>query len=346
MAEAEEDRRLEYCSAPPRTMPNLPPDMPLARQRAIIVNRSKWANGTQLHYTFLHGAPAQADVVREAFQEWKEIGIGLSFVEVDSPAEAEVRIGFVQGDGSWSYLGRDVLLQGQNERTMNFGWNLRSDHGRSTAFHEIGHTIGLPHEHQNPNAGIVWNEEAVYQYLGGPPNNWPRETVYHNVLRKLSPAEVEGSDWDPDSIMEYEFPSGLVRSPEAYRKGIFPPGTISKIDKEQVLMWYPALEAQVPRLKAFQSAALNLASGQQFNAEIVPDASRPYQIGTFGATDVVLVLFEDIGDGELRYLAGDDDSGEERNALIRIKLFAGRRYVARVRMQYAKDSGASALMYW
>lgn len=348
MARAEEVRRLRYCAAPPRTVPVLPQDMPAARQRAIILGRTKWVNGTRLRYAFLDqnsGSDAQRDVVRQAFEEWEGLGIGLTFAEVGSPAEAEVRIGFVSGDGSWSYLGRDALLVRHDERTMNFGWDLSNPYGRTTARHEIGHAMGLPHEHQNPHAGIVWDEEAVYRHLGGPPNNWDRATVYENVLRKLGASEVEGSDWDPESIMEYEFPGGLVLNPRAYRAGIFPPGTISKLDTEQVLRWYPRLGNQVVRLEPFQSVSLNLDPGEQFDAEIVPSTSRTYRVGTFGATDMVLVLFEEV-DGGLRYLAGDDDSGEERNALIRVKLLAGRRYVARVRMYYAWQSGASALMYW
>jgi len=81
------------------------------------------------------------------------------------PAEAELRIGFMPGDGSWSYLGRDCLLVPQGERTMNFGWDLRTSYGRSTARHEIGHALGMPHEHQNPHAGIIWDTEAVYRQV-------------------------------------------------------------------------------------------------------------------------------------------------------------------------------------
>jgi hypothetical protein len=44
--------------------------------------------------------------------------------------------------------------------------------GIDTAIHEIGHTLGLPQEHQNPNAGIVWDEPAVIADLGGSPNFW------------------------------------------------------------------------------------------------------------------------------------------------------------------------------
>ena len=59
----------------------------------------------------------------------------------------------------------------------------------------------------------------------------------------------------------------------------------------------------------------------------------------------MLVLFEEV-DGELRYVAGDDDSGEDRNALIQVKLFQGRRYVVRLRLYWATESGETALMYW
>jgi hypothetical protein len=235
---------------------------------------------------------------------------------------------------------------------MNFGWDLTSPYGRTTALHEIGHSFGMPHEHQNPNAGIVWNEDAVYTYLGGPPNNWPRDTVYHNVLEKLSPGEVAGSNWDPNSVMEYEFPAGLVLSPEAFRQGIYPPGGLSDLDKEYVLRWYPgdagkaagAREA-VRVLQPFVSVPLDLQPTQQFDADIRPDASREYSVGTFGSSDAVLVVFEEV-DGELRYLNGDDDSGEDRNAVVKVKLFAGRRYVVRVRLNYAWESGQSAVMYW
>lgn len=339
--------RLHYCAAPPRTMPVLTPSMPLERQRAIVVTRSKWANGTTLRYCFQGGAEDQRAVVRSCFDEWKGLRIGLGFSEVASPAEAEVRIGFEQGGGSWSYLGRDVLGIGTSERTMNFGWDLTDGYGRTTALHEIGHTLGFPHEHQNPNAGIVWDEDAVYAFLGGPPNSWDRDTTFHNVLRKLDPREVEGSTWDPTSVMEYAFPPGLVLQPQQYRDhGISPPGTISSVDEQEVLRWYPPQEPEGPALlEPFRSVALALQPGQQADFRIEPTASRRYSIGTFGASDAVLVLFEDV-DGELRYVAGDDDSGEDRNALLRQKLFRSRTYVVRIRLVFAWESGETAVMHW
>ena len=103
------------------------------------------------------GPKRQRDVVRKAFKAWKNLGIGLEFKEVANREDAEIRIGFDQRDGSWSYVGRDVIdVAGDpDEPTMNFGWDLATPYGWDTALHEIGHTLGFPHEHQNPNAGIV-----------------------------------------------------------------------------------------------------------------------------------------------------------------------------------------------
>ncbi|MFI9581992.1 M12 family metallopeptidase [Streptomyces sp. NPDC052236] len=341
----------QYCAQQPVTKPLLPPDLSSDRLSAILVGRTKWVNGTVLRYFLLNegnGHRAQLNAVRQAFRDWKDIGIGLDFVEVNQPSQAEVRIGFDWNDGSWSYVGRDVLNISTLQRTMNFGWDLTSRHGRSTALHEIGHTLGFAHEHQNPFAGIVWDEEKVYAALAGPPNNWPREQTFHNILRKLSTSEVEGSIWDPLSIMEYPFPPGLIIQPEKYRSGIADPLDLSALDKKYVQQWYPALTAKPAELHPLQSMELDLAAGGQKDFAIVPTETRMYEIGTFGDSDVVMVLFEEEVDGEeqTRYFTADDDSGAASNARLKVRLFEGRRYVLRTRLYSAWGPGKAAIMVW
>lgn len=340
-----------HCTIPHVEPPSFPAGMDPARASAILVFGDKWVNGTELRYHFMTrprrwvGPDEEQDVVRRAFTAWKDIGIGLDFIEVDDPGEAEIRIGFQRGDGSWSYLGRQVLSRPVRERTMNFGWKLSGwSYGFDTALHEIGHTLGLPHEHQNPNTGIVWDDDAVLRYFGGPPNNWSRDQVVWNILRKLDPDDIRGSDWDPNSIMHYAFPAGLILTPERYRsQPLEPAPNLSDADREWIAAFYPPLEPELPVLEPFESRRLELKPGDQVDFAVRPESTREYTFQTFGRADTVLALFEHV-DGAPRFRAGDDDSGTGRNASFTVKLFQGREYTLRMRLYWAWASGHSAVM--
>ncbi|EAR21897.1 regulatory protein [Nitrococcus mobilis Nb-231] len=349
----QENASERFCSLPEVPERTFERDVSLHRARLIRYLDKKWVNGTKLRYYFFKSGPfsgedTQKALVREGFDVWKAVGIGIGFEEVADIGESEVRIGFLSGDGAWSYVGRDVIdIPGQSERTMNFGWDLTQDpRGVDTPVHEIGHTLGFPHEHQNPFAGIIWDEEAVYNYFGGPPNNWSRETTHHNVLKKLLPGAVEGSEWDPDSIMHYKFQAGLIEKPEEYQEGLTPQPGLSDSDIEEVRRLYPPQDdSSNPTLEPFKSEVLSLAPGEQKNFAVVPGVTREYTIQTFGASDTVMVLFEDQG-GNLKFVDGDDDSGSHLNARIRARLYQGRRYILRIRLYFNFSAGDMAIMMW
>ncbi len=263
-------------------------------------------------------------------------------------SHAEIRIGFQSG-GSWSYVGRDAIdfVNNASQRTMNFGWDLTTPYGGDTALHEIGHALGFPHEHQNPNTGIVWDVDAVNNYFSGPPNNWDEGKIYHNVIRKISAAEVEGSNWDKDSIMHYRFGAGLIKSPAEYQnRSLIPKAGLSDWDKKEVRKFYPAAsKKKLPLLKPFLSQIVKLAAGQQLDYEIYPEISRKYTIQTFGTMDTVIVLLED-DNGNPVYLAGDDDSGTAFNSKIENRLISGRKYLLRLRLFYSAGVGQGGIMLW
>ena len=231
---------------------------------------------------------------------------------------------------------------------MNFGWDLANSwYGEETALHEIGHTLGAPHEHQNPNAGIDWDEAEVYDFFQGPPNNWPRWKIDSNILNKIAPRDVEGSNWDPDSIMHYQFQPDLIDGPPPYdRKGIFPKPGLSKKDEEWVKKFYPLQnEEDYIELNPFTSQRAVLNPGDQLDYIIRPDVSRKYKMQTFGDVDTLLVLFEN-SDSEPIYLAGDDDSGQNFNASIEHRLIKGRSYILRLRFYFSSTGGETAVMLW
>jgi hypothetical protein len=144
--------------------------------------------------------------------------------------------------------------------------------------------------------------------------------------------------------MEYEFEPGLIDEPEQYDvNGLTPPGKLSNADKEWAIKWYPGSTPKPATLKPFEAVTVDLAAGEQADFVITPTSSRKYTIDTKGASDTLLVLFESIGD-EPRFITGDDDSGEDRNASITWKLFQGRTYIVRLRLYYPGQTGKTSVV--
>ena len=130
----------------------------------------------------------------------------FQFLSDSTPNQmSDVRISMDPDNGSWSLLGTDALKEDKNEPTMNFAW---FDVG--TVMHEFGHLLGLIHEHQNPlGTGINWNKKIVYDWANET-QGWDKETTDKNILDKYDRDEINGSDFDPLSIMLYFFPGNLT----------------------------------------------------------------------------------------------------------------------------------------
>ncbi len=204
--------------------------------RAAIVFQKKWPAGRPITIRFLEGDPNIQAKVKEKALDWTNYG-NLKFQFVNDK-DADIQIAFQQGAGSWSFIGTDANTIPPNEPTMNFGWfdeTTPDEEFSRTTKHEFGHALGCIHEHQNPAGGIKWNKEAVYKDLGGPPNNWDRETIDHNIFQRYSKTITQYTDVDPRSIMTYHLPAHWTIDHMSFGENVF---DLSDIDKKFIKQQY------------------------------------------------------------------------------------------------------------
>ena len=132
--------------------------------------------------------------------------VNLRFVYMDKFEEGDIRIAF-NDDGAWSYIGTDVKnTKYAGQPTMNLGWI-----DAPTILHEFGHALGLIHEHSNPSGGISWNVPKVEAWAKET-QGWDKETTDENIIKKYDKDQINGSEFDPDSIMLYFFPANLTEN--------------------------------------------------------------------------------------------------------------------------------------
>ena len=186
-------------------------EMPHA-QHAALVTAKKWKPGKVLPIAFRGGRQSDRNAILAAGAEWSHYAnVKFTFTRDDGSSVLRVAFWDASDDGgSWSYVGTDALVIPPNEPTINIGWP--DDPGRD--LHELGHALGLIHEHQNPLARIPWNRPAVYAYYMGPPNRWTREEVDTQVLANEDEPLTNGG-YDRSSIMEYPIPAALLTDPRA-----------------------------------------------------------------------------------------------------------------------------------
>jgi len=292
------------------------------RLRAVLSPTKLWINGSELRVRFMGGTAAQHALVKEQ-ANWWTVHANLSFVFNDAP-DAEIRISFNPNDGAWSYCGTDCRSIPLDQPTMNLGFLTGG-----TAAHEFGHAIGLNHEHQNPTGGIQWNEEVVLREMSGAPNFWNEEQIRHNVLNKYQADQINGTAFDPQSIMLYAYPNSWVKNGQGTQAN----EVLSPTDKAFI-----ASARAYPKTAATASGAVDLQvnaprgtaasigqPGEEDLFKFQVTSAGVHIIDTLGPTDVVMKIYGPNSPTTL--IAEDDDSGMETNASLSLNLVPGLYYV-------------------
>jgi hypothetical protein len=301
---------------------------PVTRSRSGVVRAispigKTWMNGSTLHVRFMGGS-AQQQAVAKTQAKWWSDHANLTFV-FDNAPDADIRISFDASDGAWSYIGTDAKGIPANEATMNLGF---LDGG--TAAHEFGHAIGLAHEHQNPAGGIQWNEPVVIQAMAGSPNFWTEAQTRHNILRKYTADQLNGTAFDNDSVMLYFFPAEWTLNGVATTQN----EVLSALDKQFIAgakmypKTQPGVSGDVTQLQVNPKKRTRAAIGAFAEEDLFQFSVRKagrHVIDTRGPTDVVMKLFGP--DSQTAVIAEDDDSGIDTNARIATDLIEGDYFV-------------------
>lgn len=202
---------------------------------AALTSKYWGPTGVNLTVSFMDNpSVALRNRIMGHFNAWGEFSnVVLSWVQ----SGGDIRVARNEG-GYYSYLGSDIRMIPRNQHTMMLGGfsdRTTESEMRRVAAHELGHSLGFPHEHLRRSLIERLDVNKVLAYFRQT-QGWSDATTRSNVLTPLEERSIMGSDLTDDtSLMCYGLPASITRDGKPIPGG----GDFSKTDREFANRLYP-----------------------------------------------------------------------------------------------------------
>lgn len=180
---------------------------------AAFINSKIWEKN-EFTYSILNDSGRDPTCIHNAVKElMKRTDNAVKFRRLgNGNKNADITITMVSGGGNWSNLGTDSAL---NKPSMNI-----DQCQEPIVIHEFCHALGMIHEHQNPKGNpIKWNKPVVYEEYGK--FGYSKQTVDINLLSVMDQSNLNGSVFDPNSIMIYDVPAKFTLDGYSVRRNLW-----------------------------------------------------------------------------------------------------------------------------